>query len=135
MAAAKARAVASAQSDLTVSVMCCGHCLASCDGPPRSRETTGVPMVNASATAVPPSGADLRGANLVAADLAGADLGGANLVDADLSSADLREADLRDADLRDADLHGVELEGAQSDGNTRWPAEFDWRRAGVKVAP
>jgi Pentapeptide repeats (8 copies) len=77
--------------------------------------------------------ADLREANLVKADLFDADLRGAQLDDAHLEDADLREADLRGADLRAAkSLHRAALGGAKANAGTKWPAEFDWQRAGVK---
>ena len=97
-------------------------------------------------------GASLRGAHLDRANLfraemmanfrnarfRHADLRDANLTGADLSGADLALADLRGANLKAADLSGVslgatKLHGAVCDGETRWPASFDPRHAGVKM--
>jgi hypothetical protein len=88
-------------------------------------------------------GADLRGASLVGADLRFAVLVGADLHKADLANADLYHAFVREAlldgaslygaHLEGANLEGTNLEGAIANGQTTWPAGFDWRRAGVKI--
>jgi uncharacterized protein YjbI with pentapeptide repeats len=69
-------------------------------------------------------GADLRGANLQRADLQ----------HARLWRADLRNADLRAANLGGVDLVGVWLKGALYDSCTQWPAGFDPRKRGAKLA-
>ena len=68
------------------------------------------------------------------ADLDHANLRGADLRTALLNRANLRTADLRGADLRAAVLDGADLRGARANDRTRWPAGFDWRRAGAKPA-
>jgi hypothetical protein len=88
----------------------------------------------------------LVGANLKAVEFYGAHLGaflsGANLEWAGLASTNLEGADLSDTRLKEALLTGANLEkarldkarlkGAWADETTRWPAGFDWRRAGVR---
>ena len=81
---------------------------------------------------------DLTGARLQGADLYRAQLQGAKLVGGRLQGAYLVAAQLRDAMLEAPALPGVELEDAQLDAaqcsdKTDWPAEFDWRRAGVRL--
>jgi uncharacterized protein YjbI with pentapeptide repeats len=88
----------------------------------------------------------LAGADLKAVEFYGAHLGaffsGANLEWAGLASTNLEGADLSDTRLKEAHLTGANLEkarldkahlkGAWADETTRWPASFDWRRAGVR---
>jgi Pentapeptide repeats (8 copies) len=74
-------------------------------------------LLQASARARAPGGADLRGADLAGQDLRGtglraASLRGALLIGADLRGADLNRADLTGADLRGADVAGADLAGA-----------------------
>jgi uncharacterized protein YjbI with pentapeptide repeats len=116
----------------------------------RDADLTGAKLVDATLREADLSGADLYGANLGLAHLADADLGGAKLVNAALTGADLHgayllRADLRGAILRGANLKGAnlggtalggaDLRGAEADKSTRWPAGFDWRRAGVEIEP
>jgi hypothetical protein len=89
--------------------------------------------------------ANLRGAKLGWTDLRHSPLTDTDLRDADLRGADLRHADLRRADLRGANLRDTEnletanLEGARAGAKakdeTKWPDNFDWRRAGVVMDP
>ena len=69
-------------------------------------------IVEAVASGVNLSGADLNGVNLRSADLSGAYLSGAYLRHANLSGADFRDADLRGVDFSGADLSGVNLRSA-----------------------
>jgi Pentapeptide repeats (8 copies) len=79
-------------------------------------------------------GANLGGANLTRANLTRADLAGATLVGADLRFARLGDADLTWARLSERDRGEARLSGAVANDRTKWPAGFDWRRAGVKPA-
>jgi hypothetical protein len=75
----------------------------------------------------------LEGAYLRDAHLEGVDLRRAHLERADFLGAYLGEADLSGAVLEDGrNLNRAHLNGAKADGNTRWPASFDWRGAGVR---
>jgi hypothetical protein len=88
-------------------------------------------------------GADLHGSNLERADLDQTSLGHANLADVDLTLARLDDsyllranmpsAKLCGASLRGAELAGANLNDAIADNDTLWPADFDWRSAGVTL--
>jgi uncharacterized protein YjbI with pentapeptide repeats len=77
--------------------------------------------------------ANFRNARFRHADLRDANLTGANLSGADLALADLRGASLKAADLSGVSLGTTKLRGAICDRETRWPASFDPRHAGVKM--
>lgn len=79
--------------------------------------------------------ADLQDASLARARLDYADLSGANLRGADLDGVTFLETDLGGADLRGVDLRRAgqlpmaNLRGCKTDQTTRWPPDFDPRRA------
>jgi uncharacterized protein YjbI with pentapeptide repeats len=77
--------------------------------------------------------ADLHGANLSRAALRAADLRGAKCDEAKFQFADMGGADLDGANFSETDLRGVSLRKAWADEYTTWPAEFDWKRAGVRI--
>jgi Pentapeptide repeats (8 copies) len=103
---------------------------------------------------------DLRKANLANADLVAANLANANLEKANLYSAHLQCANLSGAVLRGADFDGTDFEGAilcgahlegadlcralhlekanlrsaWADSQTRWPDDFHWKAAGIKIS-
>jgi hypothetical protein len=64
--------------------------------------------------------------------VSGANLSGADLSRANLGGADLGGADLSRANLGGANLGGAYLGGADGGQLALWPAEFDWKKAGVK---
>jgi uncharacterized protein YjbI with pentapeptide repeats len=87
--------------------------------------------------------ADLSGAELQRMDLSSADLTGAKLVrslltlvsfsGARLIGADLTGAEFTAVDFTGANLTGARFRGARADRQTKWPAGFDWRGAGVEL--
>jgi hypothetical protein len=85
------------------------------------------------------SDANLAGASITGSDLASADLGWANLEKALLEGTVVRGVSLASANLSGThlgvmvDLEGAYLQGAVADGDTTWPAGFDWVMAGVKL--
>jgi hypothetical protein len=77
------------------------------------------------------SGAWLRRVNLRNSVLVRCNLQNANLQDVILSGAEMAEANLCGSNLANADLSLASLAGAQCNSATTWPANFDWRSAGV----
>jgi uncharacterized protein YjbI with pentapeptide repeats len=63
--------------------------------------------------------------------LQGANLSGAALDETVMNGADLREMNLAGVDFSKINLNGVKLRGARAGHDTKWPANFDWRDAGV----
>ncbi|WP_409464834.1 pentapeptide repeat-containing protein [Amycolatopsis sp. GA6-003] len=78
------------------------------------------------------SWSDLRSAAFILASLRNCSLVGCTLDGSLFVGADLRGAILRSADLSGTDLSGADLHGAKIDDQTRWPAGFDAKAAGVE---
>jgi hypothetical protein len=81
------------------------------------------------------AGARLGWARLAGADLRGADVRGTSLQHAELAGAHLEQSLLCGTEFQDADLRGAHLAGARVSADTRWPAGFDWKAAGARLAP
>ena len=74
---------------------------------------------------------DFRGADLSDAKFNNADLRGSDLRGVDLTGTILTKADLRGVDLRGAKFDMTQLRFAKYDANTRFPAGFDPKKAGM----
>ena len=77
--------------------------------------------------------AELKDANLFRPTLTGADLSEVDLSKAkvDLEGADLKNAKLFETNLEGINLRGAILTGAEYSGGTKWPKNFDPKRAGA----
>lgn len=77
--------------------------------------------------------AELKDTNLFRPTLTGADLSEVDLskADVDLEGADLKNAKLFETNLEGINLHGAILAGAEYSDGTKWPKNFDPKKAGA----